>query len=97
MRVEISPAAAVDLDEIWFYGAEQWSFKQANRYQNNLLDMAQFLAEHPELGKDRSEIKSGYKSYTVGSHILFFWENDDILRVIRVLHKRMDYMRHLVN
>lgn len=97
MRIEISPAATVDLDEIWFYGVDQWNVKQATRYQNKLLDMVQFLADHPELGKDRSEIKSGYKSYAAGSHILFFWESDGILRVIRVLHQRMDYMRHLVN
>ena len=30
MRVELSQAAATDLDEIWFYGAEQWSVEQAS-------------------------------------------------------------------
>ena len=97
MQIELSPAAATDLDNIWFYGAEQWSVKQANQYQDKLLDMMQFLANHPELGKDRSDIKSGYRSYIVGSHIVFFWEIDDMLWVIRVLHQRMDYMRHLAN
>ena len=33
MRIEISPAATVDLDEIWFYGVDQWNVKQATRYQ----------------------------------------------------------------
>ena len=40
MRVELSPAAATDLDEIWFYGAEQWSVKQANLYQDKLIAAA---------------------------------------------------------
>jgi len=95
MRVELSPSAEVDLDEIWFYGVEQWDVAQADGYQEKLLDMATFLAEHPELGKDRPEIKPGYKSYAVGSHIIFFWVIDDVLRVIRILHQRMDYVRHL--
>lgn len=97
MRAELSPEATVDLDKIWFYGAEHWNVKQANQYQDKLLDMVQFLAEHSELGKDRSEIKHDYRSYAVGSHIIFFAVIDDVLRVIRVLHQRMDYMKHLVN
>ena len=97
MQLELSPEATVDLDKIWFYGAEQWNVKQANLYQNKLLDMVQYLADHSELGKDRSEIKPGYRSYAVGSHIIFFGVTDDVLRVIRILHQRMDYMRHLVN
>lgn len=97
MQAELSPDATVDLDEIWFYGAEQWNVRQATLYQNKLLDMVQLLAEHSELGKDRSEIKHGYRSYTVGSHVIFFVLTDDVLRVLRVLHQRMDYMKHLVN
>lgn len=97
MQVEISPAAEADLDGIWFHGSDKWGVAQANRYQNKLLDMTLFLAEYPELGKDRSEIGVGYKSYAVGAHILFFREDGEELRVIRVLHQRMDFVRHLVN
>ena len=45
--------------------------------------MTLFLAEHPELGKDRSEIQVGYKSYAVGANILSFREDGEELRVIR--------------
>lgn len=97
MQLELSPAAEADLDSIWFYGAGQWNVDQADRYQSKLLEMMLFLAEHPELTKDRAEIQVGYKSYAIGAHIVFFSEREDMLRVIRVLHQRMDFVRHLVN
>ena len=97
MHVEISPAAADDLDDIWLYGAGEWGIKQANQYQAQLLDRVSFLAEHPALGKDRDEIKLGYKSYAEGAHLVFFQLDHSVLRVLRVLHQRMDVIRHLIN
>ena len=39
---------------------------KANRYLDKLLDMLQFLADHSELGNDRSEVKPGHRRYVVG-------------------------------
>lgn len=93
----LSPAAAADLDNIWFYGADNWGYKQADSYQSQIIDMIVFLAEHPEMGKDRSTVKTGYKSYAIGSHVVFFRKTNTSIRVLRILHQRMDFVRHLVN
>lgn len=97
MLLDISPAAETDIDNIWFFGAKHWNVDQADHYQSQLLDMMSFLCDHPSLAKDRDEIKLGYKSYAIGSHIIFFVITEDTLRVIRVLHQRMDFIRHFNN
>lgn len=53
--------------------------------------MVVFLAEHPELGKDRSAVKVDYKSYAIGSHVVFFRKTNTSIRVLRILHQRMDF------
>ncbi|WP_233445138.1 type II toxin-antitoxin system RelE/ParE family toxin [Paraburkholderia caribensis] len=35
-------------------------------------------------------VRSGYRSVLVGTHILFFKETDNLVDVIRILHRRMD-------
>jgi len=93
----LSDAAADDLDGIWLYGLGRWGLKQADCYHKKILDMLDFLCENPELGKDRGELGSSYQSYLVGSHVVFFRQYEATIKVVRVLHQRMDSIRHLPN
>jgi len=36
-----------------------------------------------------------YWKYAVGAHVLFFRRTTDGIEVVRVLHQRMDFERHL--
>jgi toxin ParE1/3/4 len=53
------------------------------------------IAADPRRGRPRDEIRPGYMSYAVGSHILFFRRAGTDVDVVRVLHARMDFDRHL--
>lgn len=97
MKYYVSPAAALDLDNIWLYGLEQWGLKQADHYQEKIIEMLIFLVENPTFGKNRDEINQGYTSYSVGSHVLFFSLEQEEIRVLRVLHKSMDFEQHFMN
>lgn len=49
----------------------------------------------PSLGRECAEVRPGYRKYPSGSHALFYRLTDDGIDVVRILHERMDYERHI--
>lgn len=94
-RFALTPRAAQDLNDIWDYTADRWSTEQANRYIRNLQHSMGLLAENPNIGRACDEIARGYQKHTSGSHLIFFRVTEDGIKVIRILHRRMDPDRHL--
>ena len=92
--VEITTEANSDLVEIWLYTDEQFGATQADRYLDQLAEAIDRLLVHPELGKDRSDVKSGYRSIHVNKHVVFYRVINDGLLVVRVLHDSMDVLLH---
>lgn len=92
MSYRISLKAAEDIESIWLYTLENWSLEQADRYVNMIFDEIEYLAEHPESGKDYSHIRKNYRCAKVKSHVIFYrtMEKQKEIEVIRVLHQRMD-------
>jgi toxin ParE1/3/4 len=40
-------------------------------------------------------VRPDYRKYPSGSHVLFYRLTDDGIDVVRILHERMDYERHI--
>lgn len=47
------------------------------------------------MGQDCSDIRDGYWKILSGSHVLFYCLIDDGIDVVRILHERMDFERHI--
>jgi len=47
------------------------------------------------MGEDCSVIRAGYRKIPSGSHVLFYRLIDNGIDVVRILHERMDYERHI--
>jgi toxin ParE1/3/4 len=90
----LSPLAERDLEEIWSYTVETWSWEQAERYHAEILTALARLAAG-RVGGRPVDIRQGYLKYPVGSHFVFYKSGEDVVDVIRVLHQRMDVSRHL--
>ena len=86
----LSPLAEGDLENIWVYSLQNWSLEQADKYQVDLVDAIQMLAEGDKKGRVTDEIRPGYLKYAVGRHFVFYQITDDHLDVVRILHKQMD-------
>jgi toxin ParE1/3/4 len=96
MSVRLSPRARADLSRIWDDSAERWGADQADRYIRLLAGGFDRLAEDPARGLRADEIRKGYFRLSVGSHVLFYrLGTDGGIEVIRILHRRMDFKRHL--
>jgi toxin ParE1/3/4 len=95
MRLVFSPRAQVDLDEIWTYTAERWDAEQAERYLRQVQQAAAAITQAPESGRRCDDIRPGYLKRPVGSHVIFYRVGADVVDIVRILHQRMDFNRHL--
>ena len=91
----LTPAARRDLSRIWDYSEERWGRQQAEVYPRDLQACLERLADDPRCGRPRDEVRPGYRSRAVGSHVVFYVISAGGVDVIRVLHQRMDPDRHV--
>lgn len=94
-RYRFTPAAQRDLSSIWDYTVERWDAYQAETYVLEIKGAIERIAEMPARGRAVDEIRSGYRRYAIGSHLIFFTAHDECIDVIRILHQRLDPTRHL--
>lgn len=97
MKTTISKEALNDLEKIWLYTYETWSFEQADRYINLLMDEIDYISANPKSGKDFSHARKGYYRIKVRSHFIFYkiYLNKNELEIIRILHQQMDFESQL--
>ncbi len=91
----LSPQAQQSLKDIRAYSLETFGNQQTRRYLQQLKDRMNRLADQPNLGKQRGDIKAGYRSYPERSHTIYYRIRDTHIDIIDVLHQRMDPHRHL--
>jgi toxin ParE1/3/4 len=88
--------ALADLEAIWAYTAEQWGIEQAERYLQGLFGCLEELAANPRLGRERDDVKAGYRSFPQGRHVVFFVIASEGIEVIGIVHQSADVDAHLV-
>ncbi|HEY5817531.1 MAG TPA: type II toxin-antitoxin system RelE/ParE family toxin [Mesorhizobium sp.] len=90
----LSPLAESDLEDIWLYTAQNWSFDQADKYLSDIAAACAGIAAGTRTGRG-VDVREGYLKLPVGSHFIFYRDPDSSIVVVRVLHQRMDVQRHL--
>lgn len=94
-KVSYSPKAEADLEAIWLYTRQLWSLSQANSYVTAIIERLERVAADDISGQPYSHVRPGYYKLLVGSHIAFYRLPEDGIEVVRILHSRMDFERHL--
>src|SRR6266852_237051 len=94
-RFELTLSADRDLTEIYAYSFRQFGERQADAYLQSLQDCFTLLAEMPNMGRSVDHLRVGYRRFEHKSHSVFYTSIDDGVRIIRVLHQRMDSERYL--
>jgi len=83
-----------DLESIWLYSYQEWGVEQADQYIRSLLSRFAWLAENPQLGKQRAEIKPGYHCFPEGMHLIFYKITQDGIDIIGIPHQHMDFIAY---
>lgn len=74
--------------DILRYTEREWGEEQQRIYAQRIADMITLLASNPDAGRNRDDLDEGIRSYRFDSHVIFYWVEDDMLVVARVLHRR---------
>jgi toxin ParE1/3/4 len=90
-QLVITKPAEADITDILSYTLEVWGDKQLVIYQDALDDAFRTLNDTPKIGRSRY----GYLVYPVKEHKIFYHLEENTVYISRILHKRMDAMRHL--
>jgi len=89
-----SPASQSDIDEIYEFTVKNWGTSQAENYIQQLQEICHALAKAEKQGQKIDHIRKGYLRFSVGSHFIFYQQSSSEIRIIRILHKRMDFEKH---
>lgn len=91
MAFRISADAEADLEEVWTYIAvESGSPDIARRFIETIAARFEVLAEHPQLGRQRNDLRQELRSHPVGNYVIFYRIVDNDILVLRVIHGRRD-------
>ena len=95
MRIHIQHKAREDLKQIYKTSLREWGVSRADSYYDAMVTAINGLADFPELGFARDDIKSGYRQLSVEKHHIFYRISSNKLHIIRILHDRMLKKTHL--
>ena len=85
-RLLIRPEAKVDLDDIWFYIAQD-NPNNADRFLNQIQETSLSLANYPQMGTIRNELKADLRSHPIGNYLIFYFPLENGIDIVRVLHR----------
>src|ERR1700743_3213789 len=86
--------ADADMDGIADYTRRKHGDRQLALYLNGLETCFARLAEHPGLGTACDGVRPDLREQRHEHHVVFFVAKPYGVRIIRVLHERMDRRRH---
>lgn len=89
LRIRKSPVAEDDLDEIWWYIAQD-NPGNADKFIDEIEASCLKLAQFASMGRNRDELHPGLQSFPVGKYLIFYMPIHDGIEIVRVLHGMMD-------
>ena len=95
MDFVLAPKAIGDLEDIENYTAKNWGPDQATVYVEALLSRCATLAFDRKHWRSRDDLASGLFARREQQHVIIFRQQADLMEVARILHVRMDPIRHL--
>jgi toxin ParE1/3/4 len=84
LRVLKRPLAESDLDDIWWYIAQD-NPEAADRLLDRIEERCGALARFPEMGVRREELMPDLRSLPVGSYLIFYLPIEHGIEIVRVL------------
>jgi toxin ParE1/3/4 len=88
-RVRITPLAERDLEDIWFFIAQD-DPAAADRLLDLLEEKYKVLADNPHMGPARPDIAKELRYHPVGSYLLLYRIISGGIELVRVVHGARD-------
>lgn len=88
--VVLSSKARRDFVDILRYTAEQWGPGQVETYSKKIDAAIQRITINPGIGALRNDLDEPYRTLPVGVHLIVYRQQPNRIRILRILHQRMD-------
>jgi toxin ParE1/3/4 len=92
----VAEAAKADLKNIWRFSAQRWGPDQADAYVTAIDAMMHEAAAGKLHSREMPFVSPGLFKARAMKHFLYFREVAGGIRIVRVLHERMDETLHLL-
>ncbi len=83
-QVKIAEEAEADLLEIWIFTAQD-NVEAADQLLDRIYGTCQTLARSPNMGRDRSDLARGVRSFPVGTYLIFYRKARRGIEIARIL------------
>jgi toxin ParE1/3/4 len=94
-KFQLTNKAVEDLRSIARFTQRNWGIDQRNTYLKRLDDGFHTIAREPDIGTACEHIRKGYRKYHIGRHLIFYYQTDTRVRIVRILHERMDVKKYI--
>lgn len=95
MKLCLARQAARDIDEIYLFGLIHFGEIQADNYASNLENCFNIIAANPFIGRVDARVKPPIRRLEFQSHVIFYDVSETNVIIVRILHKSMDFLKHL--
>jgi toxin ParE1/3/4 len=95
MRYRLTRRAEEDIIEIYLAGIAGFGETQAEKYHAGLVRAFDFIASNPLAARERREVSPPVRLHIHGAHVIAYLARTSDVLVIRILHGRRDWQRHL--
>ncbi len=83
-KFEIAPSAMMDLRDSSSHIAKD-NKVAAKQWRDQLYKIFHLLADTPRIGRDRSDLQEGLRSFPVGRFVVFYHVQKDNVFIVHVL------------
>ena len=87
--IDLAPLADADLQTIATYSARMWGVDQALEYMEALARQIELLVDFPERGVWVGTRYPGIRKVAVRRHVIYYSFDEDLVRIVRILHERL--------
>lgn len=95
-NLTLAPLARADIKDIGRFSQKTWGVAQRDSYLRSLAATFERLRTGEVAGRARPDIRGGLLCYPSNRHVIFFRRHSQgHVEILRVLHERMDFQRHI--
>ena len=94
-KFHVRKTADKDLNKIFVYSVENFGVKRAERYIDKIVAAFESLAANYKQGRNCNHIRPNLYAWDTVSHVIFYKPTNDGISIYRILHKSMDYKKHM--
>jgi toxin ParE1/3/4 len=94
-KLEFTEEAEADFRSLLQYTYATWGVEQRDLYADRIMSAIEELLSHPERGSVRIDLAPDLRNHRAGQHVIFYRIYERSIRIVRILHAKMDPAAHL--